>query len=139
MEEFLVVFVILSLFVWSSCFLEKSGGRDTHAVATTSTCCGKGKEKRGGAGVAVVPPPPPYTLHTLSIFTGSFFHTCLFPWMGYGLRIRTLNTPNTRKTQECIGGTKSQATHICTNNQRMGRSACLINFVRAPGFERVKG
>jgi len=51
-------------------------------------------ERKGkGGGFAVVPPPPPYTLHTLSIFTGSFFHTCLFPWMGYGLRIRTLNTP----------------------------------------------
>jgi hypothetical protein len=65
MEEFLVVFVILALFVWSSCFLERKVEEGTHAVATTSTCCGKGKERKreGGGGGAVVPPPPPYTLH----------------------------------------------------------------------------
>jgi len=81
MEEFLVVFVILALFVWSSCFLEKSGGRDTHAVATTSTCCGKGKEKGGGGGGGLLwalhHPHPHYTPYLYSqglFFIHAFFH-----------------------------------------------------------------
>jgi hypothetical protein len=83
MEDFLVVFVILSLFVWSSCFLERKVEEGTHAVATTSTCCGKGKERGGVQGGCCGPSTTtihntlthtPYLYSLGLFFIHAFFH-----------------------------------------------------------------